>query len=125
MTETAELVLDSGAPIGQQIEGQIRQLVLKGELRAGTELPTVRAMAVGLAVNPRAVEEAYDRLARRGLLNRVDASGPRVSGPHGNFEDFELMQLCRDFLHRAAGRGYSSAALLDALHTCVNEEMSS
>src|SRR5262249_10284187 len=55
MKESPELVLEGGGTVWQQIEGQLRQFILSGALRAGEELPTVRAVAVGLAVNPHAV----------------------------------------------------------------------
>jgi hypothetical protein len=62
MNECPELVLDGGSSIGQQIEGQIRRLVLSGALRPGEELPTVRGVAVGLTVNPHVVEQCEDFL---------------------------------------------------------------
>jgi GntR family transcriptional regulator len=90
MNESPELVLDGGTPISQQIEGQIRRLVRSGALRPGEELPTVRAVAVGLAVNPHAVEQAYDRLEQAGLVTRSDGSGPRVAGASGGPGDANL-----------------------------------
>jgi GntR family transcriptional regulator len=125
MNESPELVLDGLAPIGQQIEGQIRQLVLNGALRPGEELPTVRAVAVGLAVNPHAVEQAYDRLERAGLVSRADGSGPRVAVPSGRLGDADLKRLCEVFLRAAARRGHSSAAVLHAFQACLREGVSS
>jgi GntR family transcriptional regulator len=116
-----ELVLDGGAPVWRQIEGQLRRLVLTGALLPGEELPTVRALAVALAVSPRAVERAYDRLERAGLLSRADASGPLVTGP----PDAELKRLCEGFLREAAERGHSLAAVWHALQACLQGEVSS
>ena len=125
MNESPELVLDGGAPIWQQIEGQIRRFVLSGALRPGEELPTVRAVAVGLAVNPHAVEQAYDRLERAGLLTWTDGGGPRVAGPSGDPGEADLKQLCAVFLREAAERGHSVAAVRLALQACLEEELSS
>jgi GntR family transcriptional regulator len=143
MNESPELVLDGGAPVCQQIEGQIRRLVQDGILHPGEELPTVRAVAVGLVVNPHAVEQAYDRLARAGWVTREDSSGPRVAGgpgasgepgasatggsgrATGGRPDTDLKLLCANFLRQAAGRGHSLAAVFDALHACLEEESSS
>ncbi len=47
-----ELVLDGGAPIQEQIESQVRRLIVRGILRPGEELPTIRALAVGLTIAP-------------------------------------------------------------------------
>ena len=125
MNESPELVLDGGAPIAKQIEGQILRLVLSGALRPGEALPTVREVAVGLAVNPHAVEQAYDRLERAGLVTRAGGSGPRVAGPPAGPEGDDLKRLCEDFLRGAAERGHSLAAVLHALQVCLNEEVSS
>jgi GntR family transcriptional regulator len=123
VNESPELVLDGSAPIRQQIEGQICRLVLGGVLRPGEELPTIRAVAVGLAVSPRTIEQAYDRLERAGLLTSAEGCGPRVAVPAGPV-DAGLKQLCEFFLREAAGRGHSLAAVLHALQACLEEELS-
>src|SRR5262245_10280722 len=119
MNESPELTLDGGAPIWQQIAGQIGRLVLSGALRPGEQLPSVRAVAVGLAVSPRAVERAYDRLEWAGLVFRADGSGPRVAGPPGGPADADLRRRCEAFLQGAAERGHSSAAVVHALRACL------
>jgi DNA-binding transcriptional regulator YhcF (GntR family) len=125
MSEAAEIVLDGRAPIAQQVEGQIRRLVREGALRPGEVLPTVREAAVALVVSPRVIEQAYDRLERAGWLTQADGSGPRVITPPGGVVDAELVRLCRDLLRRAAERGFSSAAVWQALQVCLEEELSS
>src|SRR4051812_47318695 len=121
MSDAAELILDGGAPVTEQIEGQVFRLVLGGALRPGAELPTVRAVAVGLAVNPHAVAQAYDRLERAGLVTRDGGAAPRVAGPPA---DAGLKQLCADFLRAMAVRGHAPAAVLDALQSYLLEEVS-
>jgi GntR family transcriptional regulator len=122
MNESPELILDGAAPICEQIEGQIRRFVLSGALQPGEELPTVRTVAVELAVSPRAVEEAYDRLEQAGFVTWTDGSGPRVDLPCSAREQAELKRLCGDFLRQAADGGHSLAAVLNALQTCLEEE---
>jgi DNA-binding transcriptional regulator YhcF (GntR family) len=80
-------------------------------------------VAVGLAVNPHAVEQAYGRLERAGLLTWADGSGPRVALPPGGPADADLKRLCEDFLRRAAECGHSLAAVLHALQVCLDEEV--
>ena len=123
MKDSPELVLDGRGPMAQQIEEQIRWLVRSGGLRPGEELPTIRALAVGLAVNPHVIEEAYQRLERAGLLTGDDAGGPYVVGPSCVAEAAELKRLCRLFLQEAAERGHSVAAVLHALGACLLEEV--
>ena len=80
---------------------------------------------MGLAVNPHAVERAYDRLVRAGLLTWSDGGGPRVAGPAGDPGEADLKQLCAAFLREAAERGHSAAAVRHALQACLEEELSS
>src|SRR5262249_56144036 len=97
----------------------------RGAVGAGEELPTVRAVAVGLAVNPHAVDQAYDRLERAGWVTRADGSGPRVAEPPGGPGEADLKRRCELFLREATERGHSFAAVLHALEACLNEEGSS
>jgi GntR family transcriptional regulator len=123
MNESPELVLQGGSPIWQQIEGQIRQFVQSGALRPGEELPTIRAVAVGLAVNPQAVEQAYDRLEKAGFVTHADGSGPRVAAPPDGPSDADLKQL-REMISRWADeRGHSFVAVLQALQAYLEEEV--
>jgi GntR family transcriptional regulator len=114
-----ELVIDGGQPVPQQLETQLRGQILQGVLRPGEELPTVRAIAVGLTVNPNAVEEAYGRLQQQGFLLAGEGSGPRVASLSRAAEPVELDEWCRDFLQRATAEGYSLAEVLQAVHASI------
>jgi len=125
MNESPELVLDGGNPIREQIESQIRRLVLSGALRPGEELPTVRAVAVGLGISPRAVEQAYKQLAQESVITWADCSAPHVTLSCGGPEGASLTQLCERFLRQATGCGYSCAAILHAIQTCLQKDLPS
>ncbi len=58
----------SATPIYKQITDQVRLAVATGRLAVGDQLPSVRAMAEELVVNPNTVARAYTDLAREGLL---------------------------------------------------------
>jgi GntR family transcriptional regulator len=118
-----ELVLAGGAPIGRQLERQLRRLIRAGELGPGEELPSVRAVAVGLSISPRAVEEAYANLEREGLVSRAEGSGVLVGPPAPAAGEClaELGRLCREFLARAARGGFSAAEVLQVLHVHIDK----
>jgi GntR family transcriptional regulator len=115
-----ELVVDGGRPIPEQLEGQIRRQIVDGVLRPGDELPTVREVAVGLSVNPHAVEQAYGRLQSHGFLVAGEGCGPRVAGVPGQSTQIELGKLCQDFVQRATAEGYSMAEVLQVLHAWID-----
>jgi GntR family transcriptional regulator len=116
-----EVTLDGSAPIHRQIEQQVRQLIRTGALAAGEELPSVRAMAVGLAINPETVEEAFAALEKSGYVSRQEGSGVLVA-PCAVWRDprrSELEELCVNFLRQASSSGFSADEVLHALHALV------
>jgi GntR family transcriptional regulator len=115
-----ELVLDGSGTLHGQIERQLRRLIGVGVLAPGEELPTVRALAVGLAINPGAVAAAYDNLEREGYLTRTEGTGVRVAprAPRATLEE-----LCVEFLRQAACSGYSTSDVLRVLHAQICKGM--
>lgn len=74
-----------GVPIYMQIVQQVRMLVAAGELKEGDELPSIRALAERLVVNPNTIARAYRDLEAagvvtfsRGLGTFVAAADPEV-----------------------------------------------
>jgi GntR family transcriptional regulator len=60
----------SGVPIYRQLLEQVRRMVAGGQLAVGTELPSIRDLAVKHAVNPMTVSRAYSILESEGVLER-------------------------------------------------------
>ena len=58
----------SNTPIYKQITDQVRLAVAAGRVAVEDQLPSVRALAEELVVNPNTVARAYAELAREGLL---------------------------------------------------------
>ena len=58
----------SATPIYKQITDQVRLAVATGRLAVGDQLPSVRALAEELVINPNTVARAYTDLAREGLI---------------------------------------------------------
>jgi GntR family transcriptional regulator len=59
----------STTPIYRQIADQVRQAVVAGQVNVEDPLPSVRALAEELVVNPNTVARAYAELAREGLVD--------------------------------------------------------
>ncbi len=60
----------SGIPIYRQVVEQVRRMIASGQLVSGSELPSVRELAVQHAVNPMTISKAYALLENEGLLIR-------------------------------------------------------
>jgi len=69
----------SSEPIYRQLIEQVRRLVAAGMLAPGDALPSVREVALALAVNPMTVSKAYSMLEAEGLLSRARGIGMLVA----------------------------------------------
>jgi GntR family transcriptional regulator len=65
-------------PLYQQLVDEIKTLIARGELSAGTLLPPVRQIATDLGVNLNTVAFAYRRLQKEGLIRVKHGSGAVV-----------------------------------------------
>jgi GntR family transcriptional regulator len=110
----------SGVPIYRQIQDQIRYGIGSGKLLPGEQLPTVRALAVELSVNPNTVIKAYTELERTGVLTTEQGSGtfvapqPAVELTAGDRED-KLRALCVEFLSRIGRYGFGPDDVIQAV----------
>jgi len=62
-------------PLYEQVKDSLRRLVVTGALSPGDALPSVRSMAVSLAINPGTVQRAYEALEAEGYLYTVAGKG--------------------------------------------------
>ena len=121
-----ELTLQGGVAIGRQIQTQVRDCIVLGQLVPGEQLPTVRAMAVELAVNPRVVNQAYRELEQEGFLTSEEGSGTFVAAqPMARLRQTDFEELCHDFLAEAARHGFSSSDVIDTIATFTERRSSS
>src|SRR5437899_8202945 len=65
----------SPTPIYRQIAEQVRMAVATGKLKIGDQLPSVRALAEDLVLNPNTVARAYTDLTRDGLIESRSGRG--------------------------------------------------
>ena len=70
--------LSSTVPAYRQIVDAIRVLLVEGGLKPGTDLPSVRHLAMELGIHFNTVGEAYRQLAEEGWLDLRHGRGARV-----------------------------------------------
>jgi GntR family transcriptional regulator/MocR family aminotransferase len=73
------VVLDGSRPLRAQLEGQLRDGVRAGRLRAGSRLPPTRILATELGISRGVVVEAYSQLVAEGYLVARRGEGTRVA----------------------------------------------
>ncbi len=68
----------SDVPIYMQIRNQIVMGISSGELKAGEQLPTVRALAMEIGINTMTVSKTYQMLKNEGYIMTDRKNGARV-----------------------------------------------
>jgi GntR family transcriptional regulator len=119
------LDLHSGVPVYRQLIDQVMGGVAAGALRGGDQLPTVRQVAVDLAINPNTVVRAYRELEIRGALETQQGTGTFVSHKKVERNDLErqrqLTQLVSEFVSRAGAAGFTVQELLEQVDERRND----
>jgi GntR family transcriptional regulator len=113
------LDLRSGVPVYRQLIDQVRAGIASSALQAGDQLPTVRQLAVDLAINPNTVLRAYRELELGGLLETQQGTGTFITQKKVKQDEAErerqLSQLVGEFLARAGAAGFTAEELLEQL----------
>jgi GntR family transcriptional regulator len=113
------LDLHTGVPVYRQLIDQVRAGIASGSLTAGDQLPTVRQLAVDLAINPNTVMRAYRELELGGLLDTQQGTGTFISDKKPERKtverDRQLVQMAGEFAARAGAAGFTLEELIDRL----------
>lgn len=94
-------------PIYEQIVDGVETLALRGALPAGSQLPSVRQLAMELSINPNTIQRAYAELERRGVI--YAAKG------RGNFISDDTVALCQRRLEEIGAQVHALADQARAL----------
>lgn len=102
-------------PIYEQIEDGLRKLIVTGALGADEKLPSVRALAAQLAINPNTIQRAYNELEGEGYIYSVPGKGSFASANAGADEARrrELLGKVRELLAELRYLGVSQQELAD------------
>ena len=66
-------------PIYEQVKDGLRRLMVTGVMAPGEKLPSVRALAAELAINPNTIQRAYAELEQEGFVVSVTGKGSFVA----------------------------------------------
>ena len=72
--------VQSRKPIYEQIVERFETLIVSGVLAPDSQLPSVRALAMELSINPNTIQKAYAMLEQEGFIYPVRGRGNFVSG---------------------------------------------
>ncbi len=118
--------LDSSVPLYEQVETQVRHLIVAALIPAGTVLPSVRALATDLGCSVITTRRAYQELEQQGLIRTLPGRGTIVAEvPEDVRRSYRLApieQSLRGALREARSAGLSANDVRELLESMLNEE---
>ncbi len=75
--------LQNRRPIYEQVVERFQTLIVSGVLEPDSQMPSVRALAMELSINPNTIQKAYAALEQEGYIYPVKGRGNFVSGNEG------------------------------------------
>ncbi len=101
-------------PIYQQVVDGIKEVIARGDLKEGANLPPVRQLAADLGVNLNTIATAYRELQKDGLIAVKHGSGSVVASRTASERDEgELLRPLRTALTQLVLAGFPSNKILD------------
>ena len=102
-------------PIYEQVKDGLRRLVVTGVMAPGDKLPSVRALATQLAINPNTIQRAYGELETEGFVYSVTGRGTFVA--EGDTQNAarrqEVVAKVRPMLEELKNLGMSREELME------------
>lgn len=94
----------SGVPIYEQIEEQIKSMILTGELKAGDAIPSMRVLAKNLKVSIITTKRAFEDLERDGFIESVVGKGSFVKGMNAELVRESMLVAIEEYLDKAVDK---------------------
>ena len=115
----------SETPLYQQIVQAVKKQVASGELKAGSQIPTIRALAKQLHVHVNTVSRAYTTLDQTGVISVQQGRGTYITEwiDHAKMREerhAELHRLIGYTVIEALSLGYSHEEIEGAFAESVN-----
>lgn len=107
-----ELDMRSRKPIYEQLVEKLKELIINGVLKPDEQLPSVRALAQQLTINPNTIQKAYRELESQGFIYSQKGKGSFVS-PKRFARDKEKIEEMKAEIERL---------VLEALYLGVSQE---
>ena len=116
----------SGTSPYLQLVHQVRQALLLGVLRVGDQLPTVREVVGGIAINPNTVLKAYRELEHEGLIETKPGVGTfivRTLAGTALSHHEDLRTSLREWLNRARVAGLDDQSIAALFNATMREKV--
>ncbi|MCR5337096.1 MAG: GntR family transcriptional regulator [Lachnospiraceae bacterium] len=115
----------SGVPIYEQIEEQIKSMIMNGDLAAGDALPSMRLLAKELRISVITTKRAYEDLERDGFIESVVGKGSFVKGINSEIMKESMLFAIEESLEKAVDKailGKVSLSEMQEMLSIIYEE---
>ena len=109
-----------GVPIYDQITRQMKGLILRGELKEGEALPSMRLLAKELRISVITTKRAYEELEREGFINTVPGKGCFVAPQNPELAREDALRRAEEHLSQAADIAKTAGLTLSELTETLN-----
>ena len=92
------LDLKRDTPIYEQIVEQVKYHVVKGNIKPGMGIPSVRKLALELNITPGTVAKAYQELERQGIVETIRGKGVYIAGENDRKPDVTRLEAAKKSL---------------------------
>lgn len=110
-------------PLYEQVTEKLAQLIICGVLEPGAKMPSVRALAMELSINPNTIQRAYAQLEQDGYIYTVVGRGNYVSETHewkNSYQNTVLKDL-EEALQKAKEAGIPLEQVMASAKACYND----
>ena len=94
----------SGVPIYEQIEEQIKSMILTGVLKTGDAIPSMRVLAKDLKVSIITTKRAFEDLERDGFIESVVGKGSFVKGMNAELVRESMLVAIEEYFDKAVDK---------------------
>ncbi|MBC5734236.1 GntR family transcriptional regulator [Flavonifractor sp. DFI.6.63] len=109
-----------GIPIYDQITRQVKGLILRGELREGEALPSMRLLAKELRISVITTKRAYEELERDGFLTTIPGKGCFVAPRNLELVREDTLRRVEEHLSRAVDAAKTGGVTLGEMTETLN-----
>ena len=111
-------------PIYEQVRDGLRRLMVTGVIREGEKLPSVRALASSLAINPNTIQRAYMQLEQEGLIYPVKGTGNFIADSEEvrKLSKASYTKELKAMIQKGKAMGMNEEELIYIIGECYKEE---
>ncbi len=112
-------------PIYIQIADHLSSQIVRGEMRAGEKLPSVRDMAINSGVNPNTIQRTYSEMERMGIVETKRGQGTFVTENEQVLKELKIRlqtDIIDAFVQNMKELGFSQEEMVEGLEQYLRRE---